>query len=155
VSVVVYGSGMLIALIGRERRALALHKGVVDSGGHAPIIPGPALSQVWRTSPKTAYGWKRLLAESVACPPGSISDEGSPARCLPCASGMGIEDRKTLGDMIGSATLEPKKRPDPVDALAVLIAAKHGGGTVLTSDAGDIDACVRTIPGCGVNVVAV
>jgi len=155
VNAVVYDSGMLIALIGRERRALVLHKGVVAGRGHAPVIPGPALSRVWRTSPKTAYAWKRLLAESAVYPPGPIRDGGAGAQCLPCASGMTVEDWKTLGDMIGEAVLAPKKRPDPVDALAVLIAAKHGGGTVLTSDVGDMEAYIRTIPGCGVNAVPV
>lgn len=154
-SIVVYDSGMLIALIGRERRALALHKGIVDRMGHPPIIPGPALSQVWRTSPKTAYTWKRLLAESFVFPPRSVRDEGLSLHCLPCASGLGVQDWKTLGDMIGAAVLEPKKRPDPVDALAVLVAAKHGGGTVLTSDVGDIEAYIQTIPGGGVSAVGV
>ncbi|WP_259407877.1 hypothetical protein [Streptomyces akebiae] len=57
--------------------------------------------------------------------------------------------------MIGSAALPPKKRPDPVDALAVLIAAGHGGGGVLTSDRDDIEAYAATLPGSRVTAVAI
>ncbi|WP_328894044.1 hypothetical protein [Streptomyces sp. NBC_00236] len=68
---------------------------------------------------------------------------------------MTIEDWKTIGDMIGAAVLPPKERPDPVDALAVFVAAAHGGGTVLTSDTHDIEAYAATLPGADVSAVAV
>ncbi|MFD9039397.1 hypothetical protein ACFU6M_20935 [Streptomyces bottropensis] len=155
-NVVVYDTGMLMALVGQDRRAHVLHKGFVAAGGHKPIIPGPALSQAWRTSPKTAYAWKRLLADAFVYPAGRARyPDDLPPRCLPCAGGVNIEGWKTLGDMIGSAALPPKKRPDPVDALAVLIAAGHGGGSVLTSDRDDIEAYAATLPGSNVSVVAV
>lgn len=85
-NVVVYDTGMLMALVSQDRRAHVLHKGFVAAGGHRPIVPGPALSQAWRTSPKTAYEWKRILADVVVYP-------GTRARfpvdrvpsCLPCA----------------------------------------------------------------------
>ncbi|SFY43485.1 hypothetical protein [Streptomyces atratus] len=155
-NVVVYDTGMLMALVSQDRRAHVLHKGFVAAGGHRPIVPGPALSQAWRTSPKTAYEWKRILADVVVHP-------GTRARfpvdrvpsCLPCAGGMTIENWKTIGDMIGTAALPPKKRPDPVDALAVFVAAAHGGGAVLTSDTDDIEAYATTLPGADVSAVAI
>lgn len=155
-SVVVYDTGMLLGLVQQDRRCRMLHKGFVTAGGHVPVIPGPALSQAWRSSPKTAFAWKRLLAESFVYPPArSSGDAEVPPRCLPCAAGLTPEDWKKLGDMIGAASLPPKKRPDPVDALAVLIAAAHGGGSVITSDSEDIQAYAATLPGGDVTAVSV
>ncbi|QNE77202.1 hypothetical protein F0344_23645 [Streptomyces finlayi] len=155
-TVVVYDTGMLMALVSQDRRAHILHKGFVAAGGHQPIVPGPALSQAWRTSPKTAYAWKRLLAEVVVYPGARTrSPLDQTPRCLPCAGGMAIEDWKTIGDMIGAAVLPPKKRPDPVDALAVFVAAAHGGGAVLTSDADDIEAYAAILPGADVSAVGI
>lgn len=155
-NVVVYDTGMLVALVSQDRGAHILHKAFVAAGGHHPIIPGPALSQAWPTSPKTAYAWKRLLADVVEYPAArSRPPADQVARCLPCAGGMTIEDWKTMGDMIGAAVLPPKKRPDPVDALTVFVAAAHGGGTVLTSDTHDIEAYAATLPGADVAAVAV
>lgn len=62
---------------------------------------------------------------------------------------------ETLGDMTGAAELPPEERPDPVDALAVHVAAAHGGGTVLTSDTDGIEAYAATLPGAAVPAVAV
>ncbi|MGC5400654.1 hypothetical protein ACPXCP_33525 [Streptomyces sp. DT20] len=154
--VVVYDNGMLMALVSQDRRAHTLHKGFVAAGGHQPIVPGPALSQAWRTSPKTAYAWKRLLADVVVYPGARtrVTTDQVP-RCLSCAGGMTIESWKTIGDMIGTAALPPKKRPDPVDALAVFVAAAHGGGSVLTSDADDIEAYAATLSGVDVAAVRI
>ncbi|WP_406494252.1 hypothetical protein OG936_11070 [Streptomyces sp. NBC_00846] len=155
-NVVVYDTGMLMALVSQDRRAHILHKGFIAAGGHQPIVPGPALSQAWRTSPKTAYAWKRLLADVVVYPAAGARYPADLApRCLPCAGGMAIEGWKTIGGMIGAAALPPKKRPDPVDALAVLVAAVHGGGSVLTSDTDDIEAYAATLPEANVSAVAV
>ena len=155
-SVVVYDTGMLMALVGQDRRAHTLHKGFITAGGHQPIVPGPALSQAWRTSPKTAYAWKRLLADVVVYPAARTRFPANMTpHCLPCAGGMAIDGWKTIGDMIGAAALPPKKRPDPVDALAVFIAAVHGGGRVLTSDADDIKAYAATLPEADVSAVAI
>lgn len=155
-SVIVYDTGMLIALINQDRRARALHAGFVAAGGHAPVVPGPALSQARRTSPKTAYAWKRLLAETFVLPATRAGIAGAPqARCLPCAAVVSVEDWKTIGDMIGNAVLPPRKRPDPVDALAVFIAARHVGGTILTSDQQDIEAYAATIANCDIATVGV
>ncbi|MFC8590659.1 hypothetical protein ACFWXA_01625 [Streptomyces atroolivaceus] len=155
-NVVVYDTGMLLALVDQNPRAHALHKGFVAAGGHQPIVPGPALSQAWRTSPKTAYAWKRLLSDVVVHPSGrtGYATDLVP-RCLPCAGGVALAGWKTIGDMIGTAALPPKKRPDPVDALTVFIAASHGGGSVLTSDVDDIRAYAATLPGADVSAVAV
>jgi len=156
VSVVVYDTGMLLALVDQDRRAHVLHKGFVAAGGHPPLVPGPALAQAWRTSPKTAYAWKRLLADVVVYPSARNRPPAEQvARCLACAGGMTVDNWKTVGDMIGAAALPPKKRPDPVDALAVFVAAVHGGGAVLTSDATDIEAYAAALPGAGVSAVAV
>ncbi|CAM5553745.1 hypothetical protein SATRM34S_04588 [Streptomyces atroolivaceus] len=57
-NLVAYDGGMLLALVDQNPRAPAPHKGFVAAGGHQPIVPGPALSQAWRTSPKTAYAWR-------------------------------------------------------------------------------------------------
>ncbi|WP_326736252.1 hypothetical protein [Streptomyces sp. NBC_01022] len=155
-TVVVYDTGMLMALVSQDRRAHILHKGFVGAGGHQPIVPGPALSQAWRTSPKTAHAWKRLLADVVVHPGARtrFPQEQAP-RCLPCTGGMTIEDWQTIGDMIGAAALPPRKRPDPVDALAVFVAAAHGGGVVLTPDTDDIEAYAATLPGADVSAVAI
>ncbi|MGW2591132.1 hypothetical protein ACWCXC_12780 [Streptomyces sp. NPDC001515] len=155
-SVVVYDTDMLLALVDQDRRAHVLHKGFMTAGGHQPLIPGSALAQAWRTSPKTAYAWKRLLADTVVYPAArNRPPTDQVTRCLACAGGMTVDHWKTVGDMIGAASLPPKKRPDPVDALAVFVAAAHGGGTVLTSDPADIEAYAATVPGAGVSAVAV
>lgn len=155
-NVVVYDTGMLMALVDQDHRAHALHKGFVAGGGHQPIAPGPALSQAWRTSPKTAYAWKRVLADIVVYPTArSAGAADLPPPCLPCTGGVTVEGWKTIGDVIGSAALPPKKRPDPVDALAVFIAAVHGGGSVLTSDADDIRAYAATLPEAQVLAVTI
>ncbi|WP_328900238.1 hypothetical protein OHR86_09975 [Streptomyces sp. NBC_00441] len=155
-SVVVYDTGMLMALVSQDQRAHALHKGFVVTGGHQPIVPGPALSQAWRTSPKTAYAWKRLLADVFVFPAARtrLTADHVP-HCLPCAAGMTIEHWKIVGDMVGAAALPPEKRPDPVDALAVFIAAVHGGGAVLASDTDGIAAYAATLPAADVSAVAV
>jgi hypothetical protein len=156
VSVVVYDTGMLLALVAQDRRAHVLHKGFTAAKGHPPIVPGPALAQAYRTSPKTAYAWKRLLADVFVQPsPRSLPPGDLPPRCLPCATGLDTADWKILGDMIGTASLPQKKKPDPVDALAVLIAVTHGGGSILTSDHQDIEAYAATLPGSGVTAVPV
>ncbi|MEU9198679.1 hypothetical protein [Streptomyces sp. NPDC048332] len=71
------------------------------------------------------------------------------------AAGLGVSTCLTIGDMIGAAALPTEKRPDPVDAPAVFIAAAHGGGVVLASDAGDVEAYAATLPGADVSAVAV
>lgn len=155
-TVVVYDPGMLTALVSQDRRAHILHKGFVAAGGHQPIVPGPALSQAWRTSAKTAYAWKRLLTDVVVYPGARTRFPlDQVPHCLPCAGGMAIGDWKTIGDMIGAAALPPKKRPNPVDALAVFVTAAHGGGAVLTSDTDDIEAYAATLPGADVSAVAI
>ncbi|WP_330825110.1 hypothetical protein [Streptomyces sp. BE230] len=57
--------------------------------------------------------------------------------------------------MIGTAALPPQKRPGPVDALAVLVAAAHGGGSVLTSDVDDVEAYAATLSGVDVSAVRI
>jgi hypothetical protein len=156
VSVIVYDAGMLIGLLEQERRAHVLHKGLLAAGGHRPIVPGPTLSQVWRTSPKTAYAWSRILKDVFVYPgPRSARPGELPPSCLPCASGIDTEGWRIIGDMIGDAALPGKKKPDPVDALAVYIAVRHGGGKVLTSDPEDIAAYAATVPLGGVETVTV
>ncbi|MEE4489274.1 hypothetical protein PWJ43_03530 [Streptomyces sp. BE230] len=42
-----------------------------------------------------------------------------------------------------------------MDALAVLVAAAHGGGSVLTSDVDDVEAYAATLSGVDVSAVRI
>jgi hypothetical protein len=60
---------------------------------------------------------------------------------------------KRVGVMLGDVVLSKKKRPDVVDALVALTAARHDPAAVITCDEGDITAYLNTIPRTRVVVI--
>jgi hypothetical protein len=65
----------------------------------------------------------------------------------------GEHDYKRVGVMLGDVVLSKKKRPDVVDALVALTAARHDPAAVFTCDEGDITAYLNTIPRTRVVVI--
>jgi predicted nucleic acid-binding protein len=133
--VVVYDSGMLIALVGRKSLAQHQHRQIIRHT--RPIVPGPVLGQVWRDGPSTRYILGRYLREC------SVHTDYTE------------HDYKRIGVILGDALLPAKKRPDVVDALVVLTAVKHGRTSILTSDPDDIGAYLDTLPKADVRVIGV
>jgi hypothetical protein len=62
------------------------------------------------------------------------------ATCLTCASAPDLTDWQRIGTVLAMSALPPKKRPDTVDALAALTAARHGNAVIFTSDPADLRA---------------
>ncbi len=60
--------------------------------------------------------------------------------CGVCLAGHTVEDAKRAGACAARASLPAKKRPDVVDALVTVIAARHEQAVVLTSDPDDLCA---------------
>jgi predicted nucleic acid-binding protein len=122
----VYDTGMLIGLARNSPRARAEHQAIVS---HArPIVPGPVLAQAWRGKRETApvlAGYLRACAVHV-----DYSEQ----------------DYKRVGVMLGRVSLPGKKRPDVVDAIVALTAARHDPAAVLTSDPSDIAAYLDVLP---------
>ncbi|MDQ0795042.1 hypothetical protein [Streptomyces sp. B1I3] len=48
-----------------------------------------------------------------------------------------------------------KKRPDAVDALVALTAARHGSAVVFTSDPADLDAYLKALDAKDVHLVRI
>lgn len=123
---------MLIGLANRAARAQAEHAEIIKRT--RPLVPGPVLAQAWR---ENAPVLARYLRD---------------CRVVTEYSEL---DYKRAGVMIGLATLPRKKRPDVVDALVALTAAKHEPAAVLTSDPTDIAAYLDTLPKARAVVVPV
>lgn len=123
---IVYDTGMLIALSRRDSSALAHHGRIMRST--MPVIPGPVIAQVWRSGAAVQFGLSRYLQDCAV-----VTD-------------YDLQDYKRVGIMLGAAVLPPKKRPDVVDALVVLTAARLGRAAVLTSDPDDLTAYAATLP---------
>jgi hypothetical protein len=123
---VVYDTGMLISLSRRGAAALAHHTRI--SRSTVPVVPGPVVAQVWRSGPAVQFGLSRYLQDCMV------------------ATDYDLQDYKRIGIMLGMVTLPPKKRPDVVDALVVLTAARYGRAAVLTSDPDDVAAYAATLP---------
>jgi hypothetical protein len=149
--VVVYDSGMLIALLDNRPKALALHA-TATQARHRPIVIGPVLAQVWRDSRRTTHDLGTLLQECTviqargAQP--AMRDLPAPAatvQCIPCAAGFVLHDYKRVGQMLGKASLPPKKRPDVVDAMVVTIGALHHRAIICTSDPDDLGSYAATL----------
>lgn len=133
---VVYDAGVLMGLANRKARIQHEHAQVLRKHVR-PLVPGPALAQVWRagSAAKGALSW-HLTVCSVY-------------------TGYTVADYKRSGVMLGDVALSGKKSPDVVDALVVLTAARHGPALIVTSDPGDIEAYVATVPKADVTVVPV
>ncbi|GLW54577.1 hypothetical protein Kpho01_25880 [Kitasatospora phosalacinea] len=72
-----------------------------------------------------------------------------------CATGPDLTGRQRIGSALATAELPPKKRPDAVDALVALTAARHGSAVVLTSDPDDLTAHLKALDAQDVHVVQV
>ncbi|SFC01560.1 hypothetical protein [Streptomyces aidingensis] len=152
----VYDTGMLIALADRKPGAWRLHDRLRESV-HRAVVPGPVLAQVWRPSPAAVHALARVmkdctvpLARSAA--PAMRATEAGQMTCMGCATALDLAEWQRIGAALGRAGLPPKKRPDAVDALVVLTAARHGAAVVFTSDPDDISACLTALDARDVHV---
>ena len=125
---VVYDSGMLVALLRGKPAAVVLHH-ALRAAAHRPIVIGPVLAQSWRPDPKTVHAFSQYLKD---CTVPQARDSATPIRatdaigggCVACARTASLDTYKRAGAMLGKALLPPKKRPDAVDALVVVTAAR-------------------------------
>ncbi|MEV0094092.1 hypothetical protein [Streptomyces sp. NPDC050738] len=135
-TVFVYDTGMLIALERQATEAHRFHSRVTARRGwHPPVILLPVLAQVWRPQPGH---WTPLSRVLPSCAVFGV-DRGNQA-CGVCQAGHLTEDGKRGGVAAGRAVLPPKKRPDAVDALVTVVAARHDRAVILTSDPDDLCA---------------
>jgi hypothetical protein len=93
-----------------------------------PIVPGPVVAQVWRNHARTCATLSRYLNECEIY------------------TDYGIEEYKRVGVMLGEVVLADKQRPDAVDALVALTAARRECAAILTSDPVGIKAYLETLP---------
>lgn len=131
----IYDAGMLIGLANRAARAQAEHAAIIRYV--RPIVPGPVLSQAWRRDAAAQAVLSRYLRDCRV-----LTDYRE-------------RDYKRIGVMLGDAALPAKSRPDVVDALVALTAARNTPASVLTSDPADIGAYLATVPTARVVVVPV
>jgi hypothetical protein len=124
---------MLIALDRQEKQAHLLHRVLIEEG-HPPLLPLPVLAQAWRPGQWTPL--TRIIPQCVVFGVAS----SAPASCGVCQAGHQEEDAKRAGRLLAAAVLPAEKRPDAVDALAVVIAARHPAAVIVTSDPRDITA---------------
>ena len=137
---------MLIHLEQGRDRAVALHRKLLQRGGHRPIVPLAVLGQVWRPGPGNYTSLKPILAGCAVYaardsrPPSfdakSWEDVARP--CLPCASGHTERDGKRVGALAARVKLPAKKAFDVVDALVLVVAAHHGRTLVVSTDLDDM-----------------
>ncbi|MEV0265531.1 hypothetical protein AB0I49_29935 [Streptomyces sp. NPDC050617] len=132
-SVFVYDAGMLIALDRREKSAHLLHT-VLTEEGHPPVVPLPVLAQAWRPG-----RWTPLTRAVPQCVVFGTRTAALPA-CGACQAGHTEDDAKRAGHLLATASIPQEKRPDAVDALLVVIAARHPAAVIVTSDPHDITA---------------
>jgi hypothetical protein len=141
--VFVYDSGMLIALGRGEKPAGLLHHILTEAtarGEHPPVVPLPVLAQAWRPG-----RWTPLSRAIPQCVVFGVPST-APLRCGACLSGHSTDDAKRAGHLLASAGLPAEKRPDAVDALAAVIAARHHSAVIVTSDPRDLTAYRDTLP---------
>ncbi|MFE2288498.1 hypothetical protein ACFXDJ_30575 [Streptomyces sp. NPDC059443] len=143
--VFVYDTGMLIALDRGDRPGGLLHK-VLTEGGHPPIVPLPVLAQAWRPGQWTPL--TRAVPQCVVFG----AHASAPPSCGVCLAGHTEDDAKRAGRLLASAAIPPEKRPDAVDALVVVIAARHPEAVIATSDPRDITACRDALPGAAESI---
>ncbi|MEV0279880.1 hypothetical protein AB0I22_26295 [Streptomyces sp. NPDC050610] len=148
--VFVYDAGMLIALDRREKSAHILHT-ILTEEGHPPVVPLPVLAQAWRPG-----RWTPLTRAVTQCVVFGTRNAAQPA-CGVCQAGHTEDDAKRAGHLLASASIPREKRPDAVDALLVVVAARHPSAVIITSDphdivayrdalTGSVDDCVRVLP---------
>ncbi|MER7696499.1 hypothetical protein [Streptomyces sp. NPDC096095] len=159
VRVPVYDTGMLIALADRKAKAVRLHAGLREAP-HRALVLGPVLAQVWRPSPATVHALAGVMKDCTvpqarsSVPAMRPTSVGQTA-CIMCATGPDITEWHRIGSALGSAELPPKKRPDAVDALVALTAARHGSAVVFTREPADLDAYLKALDAQDVHVVQI
>lgn len=135
-TVFVYDTGMLIALERRDPEARRFHERLTARPGwHPPVVLVPVLAQAWRPQPGNWTPLSRVLPSCVL-----FGVDREIVGCGVCQSGHTGDDGKRGGVAAGLAALPGKKRPDAVDALVAVVAARHERAVILTSDPGDICA---------------
>jgi hypothetical protein len=122
---VVYDSGALISVERNSADMRYLHSHW-HAAGVRPVVPGPALAQVWRGGPRQ-YRLAEFLKQ--------------------CRIFLDFkeDDYRRAGWMLGQADLPPKKRPDAVNALVVVTAVLHHTDVIVTSDPDDLSAYGSTL----------
>jgi hypothetical protein len=153
VTTFVYDTGALIALERKEPEAHRFHERLMARPGtHPPVVLVPVLAQVWR--PQQGH-WTPLSRVLPTCTIFATGD-GVPG-CGVCRSGHRVDDAKRAGVCAGRAALPAKKRPDAVDALITVVAARHEQAVILTSDPDDLCAYrdALGLAGAGVAVLPV
>ncbi|MFI9783590.1 hypothetical protein ACIHEI_08815 [Kitasatospora sp. NPDC051984] len=155
----VYDTGMLIALADRKPKAVRLHAGLKETP-HRAVVLGPVLAQVWRPSPATVHAMAAALKDCTVPQARSSALAMRPTTagqtvCIMCATGPDLAEWQRIGSALAVAELPPKKRPDAVDALVALTAARHGSAVVFTSDPTDLTAYLKALDAQDVHVVQV
>ncbi|MEV7089766.1 hypothetical protein AB0O07_28415 [Streptomyces sp. NPDC093085] len=150
---------MLIALTDRKAKALALHAGVRNEP-HRVVVLGPVLAQVWRPTPATVHALAGVLKECTVPQARSAAPAMRPTgagqtMCIVCATSPDLIEWQRVGGALGTADLPPKKRPDAVDALVALTAARHGSAVVFTSDPAAVGTYLKALKAQDVHVVQV
>ncbi|MFD6888469.1 hypothetical protein [Streptomyces sp. NPDC059957] len=138
--VFVYDTGMLVALDRAEQHARRLHQYLAEQG-HPPVVPLPVLAQAWRPGQ-----WTPLTRAVPQCTVFGVRSS-APLSCGVCLAGHVEDDAKRAGRILASAAIPAEKRPDAVDALAVVIAARHPHAVIVTSDPRDMSAYRDALPG--------
>lgn len=135
-TVLVYDTGALIALERNETEAHRFHDRLTSRlGVHPPVVLVPVLAQAWRPQPGHWTPLSKVLPTCTVF----AADQGAPG-CGVCQSGHTADDAKRAGVCAARAALPAKKRPDAVDALVTVIAARHEQAVILTSDPDDLCA---------------
>jgi predicted nucleic acid-binding protein len=145
----VYDAGMLIALVDRKAKAVHLHAGL-DSTAHRAVVLGPVLAQVWRPDPSTVHALARVMKsctvpQARSSAPALRPTSAGQSTCLKCATAPDLTEWHRVGSALGAADLPQKKRPDAVDALVALTAARHGSAVIFTSDPADLRAYLSVL----------
>ncbi|MCP3760055.1 hypothetical protein [Streptomyces sp. TBY4] len=143
--VFVYDTGMLVALDRAEQPARRLHQ-YLSEQDHPPVVPLPVLAQAWRPGQ-----WTPLTRAVPQCTVFGVRSS-APLSCGVCLAGHVEDDAKRAGRILASAAIPAEKRPDSVDALAVVIAARHPHAIIVTSDPRDISAYRDALPGAAEDI---
>lgn len=139
IPVFVYDTGMVIALDRAEQSARLLHRYLTDRE-HPPVIPLPVLAQAWRPG-----RWTPVTRAVPECTVFGVRSS-APASCGVCLAGHIEDDAKRAGRILATAAIPEGKRPDAVDGLAVVIAARHYSSVIVTSDPRNITAYRDVLP---------
>jgi predicted nucleic acid-binding protein len=116
---VVYDTSVLIAAERADRAVWLEHRAALELEA-GPLVPAPALAQVWRGGPQARLS--RFLAGCEVLP-------------------MDEELARAAGDVCGRAGTS-----DVVDA-AVVVTARRFGAAVVTGDAKDVERLVEAVGG--------